>query len=228
MLRPNTTSARPECAVFQVEKEMADVVGQAEEKERRLIKSRKKLERKLVGCSALSGALPFSTHSFVPPCRPDCHRSADKKQTIELSVCPLLSSSANDHVQVSREGPRSKFYSPSVCRPAEKVEARGEIEDLTTEHETEREELLDSIRNQNKELQLWEQVRRSVAGLMCTSESLAAAAAAAANAVSFAVKQPGLALVEMLYSSRSRTFSFWCACRSPTSLPHVTGKHAFK
>lgn len=34
---------------FQVEKEMADVVGQAEEKERRLNKSRKKLERKLVG-----------------------------------------------------------------------------------------------------------------------------------------------------------------------------------
>lgn len=39
------------------------------------------------------------------------------------------------------------------------MEARGEIEDLTMEHETEREELLDSIRNQNKELQLWEQVR---------------------------------------------------------------------
>ena len=29
------------------------------------------------------------------------------------------------------------------------------------EHEAEREELLDSIRNQNKELQLWEQVRLS-------------------------------------------------------------------
>lgn len=32
----------------QVEKEMADMVGQAEEKERRLNKSRKRLERKLV------------------------------------------------------------------------------------------------------------------------------------------------------------------------------------
>lgn len=40
------------------------------------------------------------------------------------------------------------------------MEAREEIEDLAMEHETEREELLDSIRNQNKELQLWEQVRR--------------------------------------------------------------------
>lgn len=47
-----------------------------------------------------------------------------------------------------------------MCRSALKVEARGEIEDLTVEHETEREELLDSIRNQNKELQLWEQVGR--------------------------------------------------------------------
>lgn len=33
---------------IQVEKEMADMVGQAEEKERRLNKSRKRLERKLV------------------------------------------------------------------------------------------------------------------------------------------------------------------------------------
>lgn len=33
---------------FQVEKEMADMVGQAEEKERRLNKSRKRLEKKLV------------------------------------------------------------------------------------------------------------------------------------------------------------------------------------
>lgn len=32
----------------QVEKEMADMVGQAEEKERKLNKSRKRLERKLV------------------------------------------------------------------------------------------------------------------------------------------------------------------------------------
>lgn len=37
--------------------------------------------------------------------------------------------------------------------------AREEIDDLAMEHEAEREELLDSIRNQNKELQLWEQVR---------------------------------------------------------------------
>lgn len=40
-------------------------------------------------------------------------------------------------------------------------EARAEIEDLAAEHEREREELLDSIRNQNRELQLWEQVRQS-------------------------------------------------------------------
>lgn len=40
-------------------------------------------------------------------------------------------------------------------------EAREEIEDLATEHEREREELLNSIRNQNKELQLWEQVCKS-------------------------------------------------------------------
>lgn len=46
---------------------MADVVGQAEEKERRLNKSRKKLERKLVGHrSAFSGHPP----SHRPPPRP--------------------------------------------------------------------------------------------------------------------------------------------------------------
>lgn len=39
--------------------------------------------------------------------------------------------------------------------------AREEIDDLTTEHEREREELLDSIRNQNRELQLWDQVQRN-------------------------------------------------------------------
>lgn len=40
------------------------------------------------------------------------------------------------------------------------MEAREEIDDLAMEHEREREELLDTIRNQNKELQLWEQVGR--------------------------------------------------------------------
>ena len=44
---------------------MADVVGQAEEKERRLNKSRKKLERKLVRfCALLSSVIPPST---LPP-----------------------------------------------------------------------------------------------------------------------------------------------------------------
>lgn len=41
---------------------MADVVGQAEEKERRLNKSRKKLERKLVGCS---GVIIFRLRSVL-------------------------------------------------------------------------------------------------------------------------------------------------------------------
>lgn len=54
----------------------------------------------------------------------------------------------------------------SPACPCRKMEARGEIEDLTTEHETEREELLDSIRNQNKELQLWEQVCMYVASFV--------------------------------------------------------------
>lgn len=40
-------------------------------------------------------------------------------------------------------------------------EAREEINDLEAEHEREREELLDSIRNQNRELQLWEQVQQN-------------------------------------------------------------------
>lgn len=52
--------------VLQVEKEMADMVGQAEEKERRLNKSRKKLEKKLVRrVFAYSHASPV----FVPKSR---------------------------------------------------------------------------------------------------------------------------------------------------------------
>lgn len=39
---------------------MADVVGQAEEKERRLNKSRKKLERKLVSCFFQYAAFPLT------------------------------------------------------------------------------------------------------------------------------------------------------------------------
>lgn len=49
---------------------MADVVGQAEEKERRLNKSRKKLERKLVGSlePGLTTILLFSLPYMPTPC----------------------------------------------------------------------------------------------------------------------------------------------------------------
>lgn len=48
---------------FKVEKEMADMVGQAEEKERRLNKSRKRLEKKLVR--------KFKVFTSPPPPPPD-------------------------------------------------------------------------------------------------------------------------------------------------------------
>lgn len=80
MLRPKTSQLAPVrnmyMCCFQVEKEMADVVGQAEEKERRLNKSRKKLERKLVGglpCSfwrhpsCISAFLPPHPHDYLSP-----------------------------------------------------------------------------------------------------------------------------------------------------------------
>lgn len=55
---------RRSLSLEKVEKEMADVVGQAEEKERRLNKSRKKLERKLV--SVLRSFLSRPSASFSP------------------------------------------------------------------------------------------------------------------------------------------------------------------
>lgn len=63
---------------------MADVVGQAEEKERRLNKSRKKLERKLVG-----NRLAFSGHPLPSTGRllDSCHRPQFRNVPMEKPTC---------------------------------------------------------------------------------------------------------------------------------------------
>lgn len=142
---------------------MADVVGQAEEKERRLNKSRKKLERKLVGCLGLK-ALSISSYPPKSSAAYLYNLSGIARQTIAFRFMSCFRTLPTAFILCSTRpdvGFKGVKRSSPVCRPTLKVEARGEIEDLTIEHETEREELLDSIRNQNKELQLWEQVRSS-------------------------------------------------------------------